>query len=80
MTERTATWVQRLLIPFLLAFLVGGIALNERVGEIKATQVRVLGEKADKAYVDAKFDAIMAQILVTQNMIRDHTAQTARPR
>lgn len=82
MTERTWTTASRAMIVALvtamLMFVVGGISLNERVGEIKATQLRVLETKADKQYVDAKFEAILAQILVTQSMIRDHMNQTAR--
>ena len=84
MTEKASSWLVRAAVVALvggcLTFVAAGLTLSERVTNIRTTQVRVLAEKADKVYVDAKFDAILREILVTQNMVRDHATQTARAR
>jgi len=76
MTEKASSWLVRAAVVALvggcLAFIAAGLTLNERVTNIQTTQVRVLAEKADKVYVDAKFDAILRETADIKQMLRDH--------
>jgi len=80
MTEKMSTWLTRTVIAVFLAacvtFVAGGLTLSERVANIAARQV----EKADRIYVDAKFDAVLRDTETIKQMLRDHAAQTARLR
>ena len=79
MTEKASSWLVRAAVVTLvggcLAFVAAGLTLNERVTNIQTTQVRVLAEKADKVYVDAKFDAILRETADIKQMLRDHMAR-----
>ena len=76
MTEKASSWLVRAAVVALvggcLTFVAAGLTLSERVTNIQTTQVRVLAEKADKVYVDAKFDAILRETADIKQMLRDH--------
>jgi hypothetical protein len=64
MTERATNWLKTALMVAAIAipFLVGWGALDERIGGVKAVQLRVLVEKADKATVDVQYEAILREV------------------
>ena len=64
MTERATNWLKAALMVAAIAipFLVGWGALDARIGDMKAVQLRVLIEKADKATVDVQYEAILREV------------------
>ena len=73
MTEKVNGWLKTALMVAAIAvpFLIGWGALDNRVNEVKATQIRVLAEKADKATVDVQYSAILRElVLLNQRLDR----------
>jgi len=73
MTEKASAWLKTALMVAAIAipFLVGWGALDARIGDVKAVQLRVLVEKADKATVDVQYSAILRElVLLNQRLDR----------
>jgi hypothetical protein len=64
MTERSSNQLKTALTIAAIAvpFFVGWGALETRIGDIKAVQLRVLAEKADKPTVDVQYAAILREL------------------
>lgn len=80
MTERANGWAKTVITVavLLVPFLVGWGAIDSKVSEIKATQLRVLVEKADKELVNTQYRVIIEQLARLDAKMDRHVEQGAR--
>lgn len=64
MTERATSWLRVIVAAAAIAIpaIYGYGALSNRVTDVKAVQLRVLDEKADKTTVNVQYDAILREL------------------